>query len=141
MGIIISYFINRSICIKCYKKIPNLHFDKLCYTCYLAESYFNKIIELPSAKIIELTSDKIIELPSDKIIELSEWSIVSNKQSLLEMPDFLPNLLNYTESQEPLDILDESSITETEPSTPPEILLENHLIRSEAALTPNLRPA
>ena len=125
MGIIISYFINRSICIKCYKKIPNLHFDKLCYTCYLAESYFNKIIELPS----------------DKIIELSEWSIVSNKQSLLEMPDFLPNLLNYTESQEPLDILDESSITETEPSTPPEILLENHLIRSEAALTPNLRPA
>ena len=125
-----SYFINRSVCIKCYKKIPNLHFDKICSTCYFAE---------------------ILELPSAEIIELSEWSIVADKQSLLEMPDFLPNLLNYTESLETStiapetvetsDILAESSITETVPPTTPELLLENHLIRSEAALTPNLRPA
>ena len=131
MGIIISYFINRSVCIKCYKKIPNLHFDKICSTCYFAE-----ILELPSAEILEL--------PSAEIIELSEWSIVADKQSLLEMPDFLPNLLNYIESPKPVetsDILAESSITETVPSTTPELLLENHLIMSEAALTPNLRPA
>ena len=123
MGIIISYFINRSVCIKCYKKIPNLHFDKICSTCYFAES---------------------LELSLAESLELSYWSIVADKQSLLEMSDFLPKLLDYTESPEPLetsDILAESSITETEPSTPPEILLENHLIRSEAALTPNLRPA
>ena len=131
MGIIISYFINRSVCIKCYKKIPNLHFDKICSTCYFAE-------------ILELSSAKIIELSSAEIIELSEWSIVADKQSLLEMPDFLPNLLNYIESPKPVetsDILTESSITETVPSTTPELLLENHLIMSEAALTPNLRPA
>ena len=118
-----SYFINRSVCIKCHKKIANLHFDKICSTCYFAE---------------------ILELPSAEIIELSEWSIIADKESLLGMPDFLPKLLNYTESPEPLDtsdILAESSITETVPSTPPELLLENHLIRSEAALTPNLRPA
>ena len=130
MGIIISYFINRSVCIKCYKKIPNLHFDKICSTCYFAE-------------ILELSSAEILELSSADIIELSEWSIVADKQSLLEMPDFLPNLLNYTESPKPVetsDILTESSITETVPSTTPEILLENHLIMSEAALTPNLRP-
>ena len=133
MGIIISYFINRSVCIKCYKKIPNLHFDKICSTCYFAE---------------------ILELSSAEIIELSEWSIVADKQSLLEMPDFLPNLLNYIESPKPVetstiapkpvetsDILAESSITETVPSTTPELLLENHLIMLEAALTPNLRPA
>ena len=136
-----SYFINRSVCIKCHKKIANLHFDKICSTCYFAE-----ILELPSAEIIEL--------PSAEIIEISEWSIIADKESLLEMPDFLPNLLNYTESPKPVetstivpetvetsDILAESSITETVPSTPPELLLENHLIRSEAALTPNLRPA
>ena len=130
MGIIISYFINRSICIKCNKKILNLHFDKICSTCYFAE-----ILELPSADMLELSSVEIIEL--------SEWSIVADKQSLLEMPDFLPNLLNYIESPKPVetsDILAESSITETVPSTPPELLLENHLIMSEAALTPNLRP-
>ena len=123
MGIIISYFINRSVCIKCYKKIPNLHFDKICSTCYFTES---------------------LELSSTESLELSYWTIVDDKQSLLEMSDFLPKLLDYTESPEPLetsDILAESSITETEPSTPPELLLENHLIRSEAALTPNLRPA
>ena len=132
MGIIISYFINRSVCIKCYKKIPNLHFDKICSTCYFTES---------------------LELSSTESLELSYWTIVDDKQSLLEMSDFLPKLLDYTESPEPLetstialgsletsDILAESSITETEPSTPPELLLENHLIRSEAALTPNLRP-
>ena len=126
-----SYFINRSVCIKCHKKIANLHFDKICSTCYFAE-----ILELPSAEIIEL--------PSAEIIEISEWSIIADKESLLEMPDFLPNLLNYIESPKPVetsDILAESSITETVPSTPPELLLENHLIRSEAALTPNLRPA
>ena len=133
MGIIISYFINRSVCIKCYKKIPNLHFDKICSTCYFAESLESSSIEL---------------------LELSYWSIVDDKQSLLEMSDFLPKLLDYTESPEPLetstialgsletsDILAESSITETVPPTTPELLLENHLIRSEAALTPNLRPA
>ena len=134
-----SYFINRSVCIKCHKKIANLHFDKICSTCYFAE-----ILELPSAEIIELPSAEIIELPSAEIIEISEWSIIADKESLLEMPDFLPNLLNYIESPKPVetsDILAESSITETVPSTPPELLLENHLIRSEAALTPNLRPA
>lgn len=138
MGIIISYFINRSVCIKCYKKIPNLHFDKICSTCYFAES-------------LELSSAEILDLSSIELIELSEWSIVADKQSILEMPDFLPNLLNYTESLETStiapetvetsDILAESSITETVPPTTPELLLENHLIRSEAALTPNLRPA
>ena len=122
MGIIISYFINRSVCIKCYKKIPNLHFDKICSTCYFAES---------------------LELSSTESLELSYWTIVDDKQSLLEMSDFLPKLLDYTESPKSLetsDILAESSITETVPPTPSELLLENHLIMSEAALTPNLRP-
>jgi hypothetical protein len=133
MGIIISYFINRSVCIKCHKKISNLHLDKICSACY-----FSKPLELQSAILLEFSDTN-----KNTNEYNNEWSIIFDNQSILEMPDFLPKLLDYTVSMEPLetsDILVESSITETVSPTPPELLLENHLIRSEATLTPNLRP-
>ncbi len=149
MGIIISYFINRSICINCYKKIPNLHLDKICSACYFAEP-----LELSSAILLEFSdtnkyTNKYTNKDTNKYND--EWSIITDKQSILEMPDFLPKLLDYTVSMEPSiilpgpletsDITPEPSTILLTPSTPSELLLENHLIMSEAALTPTLRPA